>query len=72
MTFSLRPWLFNRNARDVALLGDSDGSLDGFLHGHKPLWFERTLYRGDAYEFHNQMSGIQGSMQPAGRFLSKS
>jgi GntR family transcriptional regulator len=44
----------------------------GFLPGHKPLWFERTLYRGDAYEFHNQMSGIQGSMQPSGRFLSKS
>jgi GntR family transcriptional regulator len=43
----------------------------GFLRGHKPLWFERTLYRGDAYEFHNQMSGISGSKQSAGRFLSK-
>jgi GntR family transcriptional regulator len=43
----------------------------GFLSGHKPLWFERTLYRGDAYEFHNQMSGIQGAMQPTGRFLTK-
>ena len=43
----------------------------GFLKGHKPLWFERTLYRGDAYEFRNQMSGIQGTMQPTGRFLAK-
>jgi GntR family transcriptional regulator len=41
----------------------------GFLRGHEPLWFERTLYRGDAYEFHNRLSGIQGAREPVGRFL---
>jgi GntR family transcriptional regulator len=42
----------------------------GFIKGHIPLWFEQTLYRGDAYEFHNQMSGIQGAQGVQGRFLS--
>lgn len=26
----------------------------GFLRTGEPLWYERTLYRGDAYEFHQQ------------------
>jgi len=42
----------------------------GFLEGHRPLWFERTLYRGDAYEFHNRLTGIQGTWEPNGRFLA--
>ena len=42
----------------------------GFLRGHEPLWFERTLYRGDAYEFHNRLGGIQPAGEPFGRFLS--
>jgi len=41
----------------------------GFLKGHVPLWFERTLYRGDAYEFHNRLGGIEGAREPIGRFL---
>jgi GntR family transcriptional regulator len=44
----------------------------GFLTGHNPLWFERTLYRGDAYEFHNRLVGNQGSGEPVGRFLVNS
>jgi GntR family transcriptional regulator len=44
----------------------------GFLTGHTPLWFERTLYRGDAYEFHNRLVGNQGSGEPVGRFLVNS
>jgi GntR family transcriptional regulator len=44
----------------------------GFLTGHSPLWFERTLYRGDAYEFHNRLVGNQGSGEPVGRFLVNS
>lgn len=43
----------------------------GFLVGREPLWFERTLYRGDAYEFHNRLGGIQPAGKPAGRFLAK-
>jgi len=41
----------------------------GYLLGHEPLWFERTLYRGDAYEFHNRLGGIQPAGEPSGRFL---
>lgn len=44
----------------------------GFLKGHVPLWFERTLYRGDAYEFHNRLVGVQGAREPIGRFLAGS
>jgi GntR family transcriptional regulator len=35
----------------------------GHLAGRVSLWAERTLYRGDAYEFHNRL----GRLQPAGR-----
>ncbi len=41
----------------------------GHLAGGKPLWFERTLYRGDAYEFRNRLGGIQPAGQSPGRFL---
>ena len=44
----------------------------GFLIGHHPLWFERTLYRGDAYEFRNRLIGLQGAGEPIGRFLVNS
>lgn len=44
----------------------------GFLKGHEPLWFERTLYRGDAYEFHNRLQGMQSAAEPTGRFLLQS
>lgn len=32
----------------------------GFLEGDAPLWWEHTLYRGDAYEFNNRL-GSRGS-----------
>jgi len=41
----------------------------GYLIGREPLWFEKTLYRGDAYEFHNRLGGIQPAGAPSGRFL---
>jgi len=41
----------------------------GYLDEHRPLWFERTLYRGDAYEFHNRLVGIQAGQMAGGRFL---
>lgn len=41
----------------------------GYLTGGRPLWFERTLYRGDAYEFHNRLGGIQPASFAQGRFL---
>ncbi len=41
----------------------------GYLVGGKPLWFERTLYRGDAYEFHSRLGAIQPARYAQGRFL---
>jgi GntR family transcriptional regulator len=29
----------------------------GYLESGRPLWWEQTLYRGDAYEFHNVLGG---------------
>lgn len=36
----------------------------GYLSNGSPLWWERTLYRGDAYEFHNRLGAMQKG-QPA-------
>jgi GntR family transcriptional regulator len=41
----------------------------GYLTEHKPLWSERTLYRGDAYEFQNRLGGIQSAGFSSGKFL---
>lgn len=44
----------------------------GFMRGRVPLWFERTLYRGDRYEFHNRRGCIQGPIESVGKSLLKS
>ena len=31
----------------------------GFLADHSPLWWERTLYRSDQYEFHSRLGPIR-------------
>ena len=41
----------------------------GYLSGRRPLWSERTLYRGDSYEFHNRLGGIQPEGYSTGEFL---
>ena len=41
----------------------------GYLTGGGPLWSERTLYRGDAYEFHSRLGGIQPARYAQGKFL---
>jgi GntR family transcriptional regulator len=41
----------------------------GYLSGGRPLWSERTLYRGDSYEFHNRLGGIQPEGYSTGKFL---
>ena len=46
------------------------GISTGFLEGGAPLWFERTLYRGDAYEFQNRLDGIRRTGPAVGAFLS--
>ncbi|HTP86079.1 MAG TPA: GntR family transcriptional regulator [Bryobacteraceae bacterium] len=60
------------DARILKVRHDAAGLLItsvGNLAGGRPLWFERTLYRGDAYEFHNLLGGIQPAGVALGRFL---
>lgn len=63
--------------QDARLLGVANGAAGllvvsvGFLSGGAPLWWERTLYRGDAYEFYNRLGPIPMG-RPAGGFLSLS
>jgi GntR family transcriptional regulator len=41
----------------------------GYVTGRRPLWFESTLYRGDAYEFRNRLGGLQPASHARGMFL---
>ena len=34
----------------------------------RPLWWERTLYRGDQYEFHSRLGPIRTATPPRGTF----
>lgn len=60
---------------DARLLEVRDGAAGmlvssvGYLAGDAPLWFEHTLYRGDAYEFRNRLGGLQSAAFAGGRFL---
>lgn len=65
----------NIRGEDATVLGVCSGSAGllvtsvGQLKSQDPLWFERTLYRGDAYEFQNRLGGVQVPCQPLGKFL---
>jgi GntR family transcriptional regulator len=66
----------NIPAADARLLGVTEGSAGllvscvGYLSDRVPLWWEQTLYRGDAYEFHNRL-GARDLPRPAvGALLS--
>ncbi len=39
----------------------------GYLDDDSPLWWERTLYRGDQYEFHSRLGPIQSATPARGR-----
>jgi GntR family transcriptional regulator len=51
-------------ARSPALEVIATGRLDDF----SPLWWERTLYRGDRYEFHSRLGPIQTATPARGMF----
>ncbi len=61
---------------DAKLLGVPAGSAGlevrslGLLREQRPLWWERTLYRGDAYAFRNRVGPIQTARPAAGEFLA--
>lgn len=40
----------------------------GYLENDSPLWWERTLYRGDQYEFHSRLGPIQSATPARGQF----
>ena len=40
----------------------------GYLENDLPLWWERTLYRGDQYEFHSRLGPIQSATPARGQF----
>jgi len=42
----------------------------GYLQPRRPLWWEQTLYRGDAYEFHNFLGPIRPAAPAAGALRS--
>ena len=63
-------------AGDARLLGVRSGAAGfqvtstGYLDGGEPLWFERTLYRGDAYEFQNRLGGLRAPRPAVGALLA--
>jgi GntR family transcriptional regulator len=60
---------------DARLLDVSGGAAGlvvqsvGWLRDGKPLWWERTLYRGDAYAFRNRLGPVQTARPAAGGFI---
>lgn len=60
------------DASDAELLAVEDGAAGflvistGYLSGGVPLWWERTLFRGDAYEFQNRLGPVQTARPAAG------
>ncbi len=68
----------NTRGADARLLKLRDGAAGmlirsvGHLTGKRPLWLERTLYRGDSYEFQNRLGGIQPEGYSSGKFLDVS
>ena len=40
----------------------------GRLEDNQPLWWERTLYRSDQYEFHSRLGPIQSATPARGKF----
>jgi GntR family transcriptional regulator len=59
----------DREAKLLGVQGGAAGLLvisTGYLNGDVPLWWEQTLYRGDAYEFHNRLGPIRTARPAAG------
>ena len=62
-----------REARLMGVPGGAAGLVVrsvGWLRDGKPLWWERTLYRGDAYAFRNRLGPIQTARPAAGSFIT--
>lgn len=44
----------------------------GRIDDDRPLWWERTLYRGDQYQFHSRLGPLQRALPTRGALRSKS
>lgn len=57
------------DARHLKIADGAAGLLvtsTGYLRDRRPLWHERTLYRGDAYEFRGVLGGVRPSRRVSG------
>jgi GntR family transcriptional regulator len=43
----------------------------GLLETEIPLWWERTLYRADMYEFHSRLGPVQSAKPLRGQFVEQ-
>jgi len=62
-----------REARLLEVSGGAAGLVVrsvGWLRDGKPLWWEQTIYRGDAYAFRNRLGPVQTARPAAGRFVN--
>lgn len=55
--------LLNVSTRSPAL----EVTAVGFCDEHQPLWWERTLYRADQYEFHSRLGPVQAAAPAWGK-----
>jgi GntR family transcriptional regulator len=64
----------NLRAKEAGLLETRPGSAAlavtavGYVRASAPLWWERTLYRGDAYEFLNRLGPVRTPCPARGAF----
>lgn len=64
--------------KDARLMGVPEGEScllilsTGFIQNDAPLWTEKTLYRGDAYEFRNRIGPVEDEVASSGFYYRKS
>ena len=81
-TFKLDIVGADQTIRAISILGNEAELLDveegaagfqvtstGYLSGGVPLWWERTVFRGDAYELHNRLGPVQTARPATGTLL---
>jgi GntR family transcriptional regulator len=73
---TIRAVILSEQDAQVLQLKQGDAALAvlalGCVEGGKPLWWEETLYRADAYEFHCRLGGLHPPHPPTGHLLAKS
>ncbi len=63
--------------KDAKMMGVPEGEScllilsTGFIQTDIPLWLEKTLYRGDAYEFRNRIGPVEDARSSTGFYLTK-